>query len=67
MTNKKDLIDKIARLETINDQLASEIRFLDKITRELGFSDGIKTLKSAAMELLEIEKQKEEFEFPEEE
>lgn len=55
MKKKEDLIRKIARLESINDQLVAEIRFLDDITKKLGFSEGLKTLKSAAIELLEIE------------
>jgi len=49
---KKDLINKVARLETMNDQLQAEIEYLDNIARELGFVDGITTLKSAARELL---------------
>lgn len=55
MKKKEELIKKIARLESINDQLVAEIRFLDTITKKLGFSEGLKTLKSAAIELLEIE------------
>lgn len=53
---KKDLIQKIAKLESINDQLVAELEFLDNITKELGFEEGIKTLKAAAYELLEEEK-----------
>ena len=49
---KKDLINKIARLESMNDQLQAEIDYLDNIARELGFIEGITTLKSAANELL---------------
>ncbi len=49
------LIKKIAKLESVNDQLASEIRFLDEVSRKLGFQEGLKTLKEAAMELLEQE------------
>lgn len=51
--DEQKLIKKIARLETINDQLISELQYLDSITRELGFQDGLKTLKAAAQELLE--------------
>ena len=49
---KKELIDKIARLEPVNDQLQAEIDYLDNISRELGFVNGVTTLKSAAKELL---------------
>jgi len=55
MKKEEELIKKIARLESINDQLVAEIRFLDTITKKLGFSEGLKTLKSAAIELLEME------------
>lgn len=51
----KDLIKKIAKLETINDQLAAEIHYLDSLTRALGFAEGLKTLKSAALEMLEAD------------
>jgi hypothetical protein len=59
--DEKKLIKRIAQLESINDQLVAELEFLDNITKELGFQEGIKTLKAAAKELLE-EQQNEEFE-----
>jgi len=52
------LKSKIAKLETINDQLTAELKYLDQISRKLGFSNGLKTLKEAAIELIEIEKKK---------
>ena len=55
---QKDLLKKIAKLETVNDQLASEIQYLEKLTRALGFADGLKTLKAAALEILESDKKK---------
>lgn len=54
---KKDLVRKVSRLESVNDQLVAEIRYLDQIARKLGFCDGLKTLKAAAIELIELEKQ----------
>lgn len=51
----KDLIKKLAKLETINDQLAAEIHYLDQLARALGFADGLETLKSAALEMLEMD------------
>jgi hypothetical protein len=58
MENKK-LIKKIAKLETINDQLLSELEYLDQLTKKIGFVNGLKTLKSAAKDLLnEMEKEK---------
>ena len=56
--DQNSLKNKIAKLETVNDQLAAELKYLDQISRKLGFSNGLKTLKEAAVELLEIEKKK---------
>jgi hypothetical protein len=53
---KKELVQKVAKLESINDQLSSEIRELDRLARNLGFSEGIETLKAAAKELIEERK-----------
>ena len=53
MKKHKDLLKKIAKLETINDQLSAEINYLEKLTRALGFAEGLKTLKTAALEMLE--------------
>lgn len=47
-----DLLKKIAKLETINDQMTAELQYLEYLTRALGFADGLKTLKSAALEML---------------
>jgi len=50
---EKDLIRKIAKLESINDQLAAELRYLEQLTQALGFAEGLKTLKEAAQEMLD--------------
>ena len=49
--NKK-LARKVARLESINDHLKSEITQLDTLMRLVGFSGGIKTIKLAAEEII---------------
>lgn len=54
----KDLLKKLAKLETVNDQLAAEIHYLEQLTRALGFAEGLKTLKAAAIEMLEAEHKK---------
>ena len=46
------LIHKIAQLESYNDQLLSELEYLDSLTKELGFINGLESLKSAAVELI---------------
>ena len=54
----KDFIKKIAKLETQNDQLAAELNYLERLTRALGFAEGLKTLKAAAIEMLEADQKK---------
>ena len=63
--NNNELIKRIAQLESLNDQLLSELQFLDCLSRELGFPEGLTSLKSTAKELLkEQEIQSEEEEEP---
>jgi hypothetical protein len=59
---KKELIvmnpemhKKLAELESINDQLSAEIKYLDELLKQVGFDEGLKTLKTAAQELIEEE------------
>ncbi len=54
----KDLLKKLAKLETVNDQLSAELNYLEKLTRALGFAEGLKTLKTAALDMLEAEQKK---------
>ena len=53
--NKEDLSEKIARLEFQNDQLLTELEYVDSLLRTVGFSDGLASVKSAAQELAQIE------------
>lgn len=54
----KDLFKKIAKLESVNDQLTAEINYLESLTRALGFAEGLKTLKEAALEMIETDSKK---------
>lgn len=54
----KDLLKRIAKLETVNDQLAAELQFLESLTRTLGFAEGLKTLKEAAQEMIQTDRRK---------
>jgi exonuclease VII small subunit len=54
-TMNHDLEKKLAELESINDQLSAEIKYLDQLLKQVGFEDGLKTLKSAAQELIDEE------------
>ena len=56
---EEELIKRISELESLNDQLSAELRYLDGILKEVGFEEGLKTLKSAALELLEQDKEEE--------
>lgn len=53
---KEQLLKRIAELETINDQLQTELRYLDQLLREAGFEHGLISLKHAAKELIEEDK-----------
>ncbi|MGE5196726.1 MAG: hypothetical protein ACM3JI_05295 [Anaerolineae bacterium] len=57
--NKKELLKKLSELESINDQLQAEIRYLDELLKQIGFENGLVTLKFAAQELIEQDKQME--------
>lgn len=46
---------KIAYLEFVNDQLLSEIQYVDQLLKIIGFPDGLETIKSAAQEVIEEE------------
>ena len=51
--NKSQLQQKIARLESIHDQLESELIYVDAILRSVGFPQGLESAKEVALELLE--------------
>jgi len=53
MSKEEELKRRISELESINDQLAAELRYLDELLKDIGFEDGLITLKAAAIELLE--------------
>lgn len=46
-----DLTKKLAKLEFINDQLMSELAYIDQLMRQVGFTEGLDSLKSTAKEL----------------
>lgn len=46
---------RISELETLNDQLVAELNYLDRLLKEVGFENGLLTLKMAAQELLDEE------------
>jgi len=61
--NKSQLDKRISRLETVHDQLESEIQYIDKLLKSIGFPHGIESAKQVALEILEnqeAEKKEEE-------
>lgn len=52
---EEELKRHISELESINDQLSAELRYLDTLLKEVGFEQGLITLKQAALELLKNE------------
>jgi len=57
---KEPLLKRISELETLNDQLVAELNYLDRLLKEVGFENGLITLKMAAQELLEEEQPRDE-------
>ena len=49
------LLERIAQLEFLNDQLTAELHYVDRLLRSVGFSDGLNSVKSAAQELFDYE------------
>lgn len=50
---KAQLMRKIAILESVNDQLVTEVQYVDHLMRLLGFSEGLLTVKGTAQEILD--------------
>lgn len=53
IVDRDQLLRKVAKLESMCDQLQSEMRYLDRLLVEVGFEEGLKTLKAAAIELID--------------
>ncbi len=49
------LLERIARLEFQNDQLATEVHYIDSLLRTVGFAEGLTSMKKAARELTDSE------------
>jgi hypothetical protein len=50
---KAELNKKIAMLESLNDQLMTEVSYIDSLMLLLGFSEGLKTVKATAQQLID--------------
>jgi len=54
--NDKEYEKRIAKLESMNDQLQAEFNHLNLLLKKVGFEEGVKSLKEAAKELLDNRK-----------
>lgn len=52
---KKDLLKKVAHLESMNDHLLTELGYVDRLMRMVGFAGGLETVKLTAKELYDAE------------
>lgn len=50
--SRTQLLQQRALLESLNDQLQTEITTVDALLRAVGFDDGLVTLKTAAVDCL---------------
>lgn len=48
---KKDLTKRLAYLESLHDQLVTELTYLDELMRQVGFAGGIESFKETAIEM----------------
>jgi hypothetical protein len=48
---KVDLLKQLARLESVNDHLLTELGYVDHLMRLVGFAGGLETVKVTAQEL----------------
>lgn len=51
--DKEELIKRIAYLESLNDQIAAELDYVDQLLRTIGFPDGLDSVKVAANEMMD--------------
>lgn len=51
--NKTQIQQKIARLEFIQDQLETELVYVDDLLKSVGFPKGLESAKEVAEEMLE--------------
>ncbi len=56
MNEQDKLLKRVSELESLNDQLMAELRYLDGLLKKIGFAQGLKTLKFAALEMIDQDK-----------
>jgi hypothetical protein len=53
----EDTQKRVAYLEFVNDQLMTELKYVDSLLCTIGFPEGLETVKLAAKELRELDDQ----------
>jgi hypothetical protein len=53
MISKEDLLKKVALLESLNDQLSMELKYVDNLLKKVGFSHGLESVKDASQEIVD--------------
>jgi hypothetical protein len=61
MEVEKNLRQRISHLEFANDQLLTEIKYVDQLLCLIGFCEGLESLKDAAKEVLEKEREENDY------
>lgn len=58
---REELENKLAVLESVNDQLVTELSYLDGLMRSIGFTCGLESVKGVAKEIIKerVEQQEE--------
>lgn len=56
------LLKRKAQLESENDQLRTELEYLDQLMRMAGFTNGLETVKATALDLINNPKEHTEWE-----
>ncbi len=49
---KADLIQRMVDLELANEELIAELAYFDTLMRQIGFAQGIDTVKATAQEIM---------------
>lgn len=57
MMNKNQLMKKIAYLEFVHDQLSTELSYIDRLLKSIGFPEGLQSAKKVALDLLKEKQQ----------
>jgi len=58
---REELEHKLAVLESVNDQLVTELTYVDELMKSIGFTYGIESVKGVAQEIIKerVEQQEE--------